>query len=116
MTDKRKCDQCGAVLWSWDMRILNTPEGRIDLCATCRRKREWAYKEADSIHRNEASRIKYKLIKERGKFCQQCGRKPDRIHGHHIKPLRLGGQNTPDNLLLLCAECHRLEHVAGTRY
>lgn len=54
-------------------------------------------------------------IKQRGSFgwyaeCQRCGSKED-LHVHHIvsfakKELRAD----PDNLVLLCADCHHWVH------
>lgn len=114
MTERRKCDKCGAM--SFETRILNTPNGKIALCWDCRREREKTYKATDLKVRNEANRLKQKLLKARGRYCQQCGRFMQRVVGHHLVALRLGGTNTSNNLLLLCEECHQLEHAVGTRY
>lgn len=35
------------------------------------------------------------------------------IHMHHLKPVRLGGQNTLENLTTLCSAHHRMEHAGG---
>jgi 5-methylcytosine-specific restriction endonuclease McrA len=34
------------------------------------------------------------------------------LNAHHIIPIRMGGDNTPGNLITLCGKCHRKEHSA----
>lgn len=114
MSEITKCEKCGQ--GHSTLRTVPTPSGKLRLCWYCRREREIAYKEADSVKRNEANRAKQKLLKSRGRFCQQCGRYMTFVHAHHLLALRLGGTSEPENLLLLCEDCHRLEHSAGTRY
>lgn len=38
--------------------------------------------------------------------CYMCKVKDDKIHVHHIIPLRLNGPNELDNLITLCTSCH----------
>lgn len=110
----KTCGICGGrATSSWHIK---TPTGKIPICSSCGRERDIARRKIESVDRNKAAYLKRKLIVERGPFCQQCGRKPDHLHAHHVNPLRWGGANTPENLLLLCTDCHRLEHAAGTRY
>lgn len=33
-----------------------------------------------------------------------------RLHAHHIRPIKDGGDNTLDNLITLCEDCHKKEH------
>lgn len=33
------------------------------------------------------------------------------IHGHHILDYSLGGEATPDNILVVCKKCHDLVHA-----
>jgi len=58
--------------------------------------------------------------------CQRCGRvayflifgkhKQYVSHGHHVVPIFRGGSNTPDNIVVLCPECHMVVHKeAGDR-
>lgn len=54
-----------------------------------------------------------------GKRCRVCGRRCDpnaadlvrHAHRHHITYRSAGGQDTSDNLVTLCAECHADEHA-----
>ncbi|MEN8006485.1 MAG: HNH endonuclease signature motif containing protein, partial [Candidatus Krumholzibacteriota bacterium] len=41
-----------------------------------------------------------------------CGRTRF-LEVHHLKPRRQGGNNKPENLMTLCASCHRLWHERG---
>lgn len=52
--------------------------------------------------------------RRRGWACEKCGRRfADGwiIEAHHIVPTSQGGQDTFENLQLLCVECHYKEHV-----
>ncbi len=54
--------------------------------------------------------------------CRCCGRRSDpeaigllvRGHRHHIIYRSAGGENSPENVITLCAECHDDEHVKRT--
>ena len=39
--------------------------------------------------------------------CEWCGEKTTAPEVHHIKPRREGGPNDPENLIVLCPNCHR---------
>ncbi len=39
--------------------------------------------------------------------CMECGKFKCRLEVHHIKPRRLNGSNTLDNLITLCKSCHQ---------
>jgi hypothetical protein len=47
--------------------------------------------------------------------CVHCGSKKN-LHFHHIVHFSKGGQNTPSNLILLCASCHAEEHKGEKCY
>lgn len=48
-------------------------------------------------------------IMQRGEFCSNCGA-TSLLHIHHTKPLSKGGSNQLSNLIVLCQECHSIEH------
>jgi hypothetical protein len=51
-----------------------------------------------------------KLVRQRDKnACQCCYVSGDavKIEVHHIQPLSLGGSDSEDNLICLCARCHK---------
>jgi len=43
--------------------------------------------------------------------CQLCGR-PEKLEVHHIQSRSKLGDDTYENLITLCAECHRAAHVS----
>ncbi|QSG01563.1 HNH endonuclease [Natranaeroarchaeum sulfidigenes] len=52
-------------------------------------------------------KLKNRLIFDRaGQKCEWCEESFDHPHVHHIKPRREGGPNEPENLIVLCPNCH----------
>jgi len=51
--------------------------------------------------------IKERLIEATGGKCSVCGAESVPIEIAHIIPIARGGTSTPDNLTVLCANCHR---------
>ena len=55
-----------------------------------------------------------KLVRERdGNRCVFCGAeetKNCRLQLHHLKYRSKGGTNSPDNLVLVCPNCHKCIH------
>jgi len=68
-----------------------TKSNIITICANCHRK----------IHNPESDCIG---------TCKRCGLKNVFIETHHIIPKAKGGTNDPDNLVEICACCHRIAH------
>lgn len=110
------CEMCGNEVGGSGRKRFRYADGWHTYCYPCRTTRSKKRETEDNRKRNIGNNLKRRLIKQRGRRCEKCGAFPKQIHGHHIIPLRKGGQNTPENMLLLCAECHTLEHPNGTRY
>ena len=54
---------------------------------------------------------KFKQVLKRDNFkCVICGQHSS-LHIHHIMPFALGGKNTLENLVTLCANCHKAVHT-----
>ncbi len=51
----------------------------------------------------------YKRYKNKHPICEKCGG-TNGIEVHHKIPLIKGGNDTQDNLISLCYECHKNEH------
>lgn len=99
----------------WEMpKPIITPEKlarwEAERIAKAEREREWR---AVMRFQNEARRVKKTLLAQRGQICQHCGRHGKRLHLHHITHIAHGGTNDPSNLILLCRDCHELEHGHG---
>lgn len=55
------------------------------------------------------------IAKYRGVTCQACG-KANSSNPAHIKSRGAGGDDTDNNLLALCFNCHRAQHDYGWSY
>lgn len=55
------------------------------------------------------------VIRHYGNKCQRCGWDEARCDAHHRDPKASGGLHTIDNGIVLCPNCHRIEHERGCR-
>jgi hypothetical protein len=65
--------------------------------------------------RQLTAHIKKEVRKKYKHRCNRCSSKRN-LHFHHIERFSKGGQNTVDNLELLCAKCHTEEHKGERGY
>lgn len=59
--------------------------------------------------RTEFDKLRRQWMKDhgwRGFICARCGCYSKSTHLHHIRELIYGGENTPENLIPLCSDCH----------
>ena len=63
----------------------------------------WQYQKSNRLDEN----IRKAVILRDGCKCMECGKSNCRLEVHHIKPKRLKGSNTLDNLITLCTKCHQ---------
>lgn len=54
--------------------------------------------------------VNQKLIDDKKHNCEYCGKKNCYTNKHHIVTKGSGGNDTEDNLIELCGECHRKTH------
>ena len=52
------------------------------------------------------SKLRYACLERDNYFCQKCFRK-EQLEAHHIIALVDGGEDVLENLITLCAACHR---------
>lgn len=52
-------------------------------------------------------------IRKFGAACQRCGWNEARCDVHHKIPRSKGGENILSNALVICPNCHRVEHERG---
>lgn len=60
--------------------------------------------------RKEFTRYRTSLLRQNNiesLICARCGYSSQSNHLHHITEVVYGGEDTPQNLVPLCAECHR---------
>lgn len=63
----------------------------------------WQYQKSNRLDEN----IRKAAILRDGCKCKECGKSNTILEVHHIKPRRLNGSNTLDNLITLCSKCHQ---------
>lgn len=63
----------------------------------------WQYQKSNRLDEN----IRKAVILRDGCKCMECGKSNCKLEAHHIKPRRLNGSNTLDNLITLCEKCHQ---------
>jgi len=65
-------------------------------------------KKVDSFYLSPEWRsLMARLLAERGRRCEECGRVNCRIYGDHVRELQDGGAPLdPSNVKLLCGACH----------
>ena len=56
--------------------------------------------------------LRRRLLNERGWRCESCGR-AGRLELHHVITVEDGGDDSPDNLKVLCRPCHFATHNRG---
>ena len=62
----------------------------------------WQYQKSNRLDEN----IRKAVILRDGCKCMECGKSNRKLEAHHIKPRRLNGSNTLQNLITLCEKCH----------
>lgn len=67
----------------------------------------WVYRQSTRLDEN----LRLAVLKRDRCTCMLCGRTDGRKEVHHIKPRRLHGSDTVENLITLCVKCH--EKVTG---
>src|SRR5207237_9463674 len=55
------------------------------------------------------TQLRNEVLRRDGWRCQSCG-SPTSLQVHHIQKLSQGGWDTNENLITLCAACHRNQH------
>jgi 5-methylcytosine-specific restriction endonuclease McrA len=69
----------------------------------------------------ERRRVYAAVDRRDGRICRICRKRADphalglldRAEHHHVLPRSLGGQDTTDNLVIACRECHEAIHAKG---
>ena len=73
---------------------------------------KWRYQKSNRLDEN----IRKAVILRDNCKCKECGKSNTILEVHHIKPRRLNGSNTTDNLITLCSKCHQKTEGKEERY
>lgn len=63
----------------------------------------WQYQKPNRLDEN----IRKSVIMRDNFKCMECGKTNVRLEVHHIRPRRLNGSNSINNLITLCEKCHQ---------
>jgi 5-methylcytosine-specific restriction endonuclease McrA len=63
----------------------------------------------DRAAQHEAAELRRRVLERDRWHCQQCGSLVN-LHVHHIVHRSQLGASSTENLVTLCAKCHRAEH------
>ena len=63
-----------------------------------------------ALKSDEYDRLKMRVLERDGWKCQCCG-SPTNLHVHHLLYRSRLGADALDNLITLCASCHRRQHT-----
>lgn len=63
--------------------------------------------------KNLSSRTISKILKRANKSCSICNWNESTCDIHHIIPVKNGGSNLSNNLIIVCPNCHRVIHTTN---
>ncbi len=70
---------------------------------------------SSKMRRSVSGTTQKKVYEKYHNKCAECGADED-LSLHHVVPLNEGGDNSMENLILLCSECHQKKHSPDTIY
>ena len=70
------------------------------------------YDKEEKQRRQQLKYLRNELMhSNQNRSCAKCGEMGTNLELHHIIPLSKGGADTMKNIILLCPDCHRREHM-----
>jgi 5-methylcytosine-specific restriction endonuclease McrA len=111
-----KCKRCEKELTGQQTSYCGWYCSKLHLKSLYRKRQAKKIKEYNRLYRknNYAKNLRQKHIEQNSK-CEKCER-TTRLEIHHIKPLSLGGENKPSNLITLCQKHHREFEVFSQQF
>ena len=64
----------------------------------------------DFMQSDEWNEIRKAALRRANYECEQCGARNTKLDVHHLTYDRFGGNEEPDDLEVLCRDCHDKEH------
>lgn len=115
---EKQCKRCGQLVEPITHGEINDVHGYKLHCPKCGLFVGWSGKRQaikDEVGgRQRSSQWTAKRLNQ--DFCQMCMRNKDflgkgeRLEVHHVLPVNENGEDTPDNIWIVCTACHRLIH------
>ena len=72
---------------------------------------------SDQLERYEWKAFRQFIFAVRGRKCEVCGHDNTELHIHHLRYIqeRKAWEYLPDDMMVLCRNCHRLAHGIGVK-
>jgi 5-methylcytosine-specific restriction endonuclease McrA len=102
----KKCLECSKQNWRG-----NKEEPKCYIKSVCGKKRSY-YRKLD-YYRAKAREL-HRYIKFMGDKCLVCGSTAN-LEGHHHKSQTRGGEDSRENIVTLCAVCHKVITIYNRR-
>jgi hypothetical protein len=102
---EKNCDICPPDLVHYYMDSLGITNSHMAQFKKILKGKLKTFEEGRSINKS----VKDEIRKKYNNKCAHCGSEKD-LQFHHVEHFSKGGQNTTDNLLLLCVSCHAEQH------
>lgn len=121
---KSMCKQCQVEIIPVLSKEPHALHGYKRLCPVCGAFCGWNGKEK-ALKTTDGKRTKSSNWTVKGlniDYCQMCLRPKkflangDTLEIHHIKPVKDGGKDDPDNINVLCTSCHKIVHHRRTYF
>lgn len=99
------CEVCGKAF----EKRTSIKKGRKITCDTCKNTSVHSNKELNNLL-EASSRTVSKILYRMKIPCSLCGWNKASCDVHHIVPKKMGGNNSNENLIIVCPNCHREIH------
>jgi len=119
MSTEKLCPICSDKDFEFVLEVILTPElthyGKL-VCPVCQHFGGW-------VPKPESDPTKYRRPKSstnlaRKAYCELCLKSKSQLRngrtleGHHVRPVKYGGDNSDANIWTLCTGCHKqVEHI-----
>lgn len=114
---KKYCNRCQAEVQTAVQVLSQGPHWAKETCTNCGRFVGFLQKPKN---RNKRVKGKHKPSTLDISHCQMCLRPSTRLGSrgileiHHVTEIQAGGEDTPQNIWVVCTSCHRLIHHQRT--
>lgn len=107
------CVRCENILTGKQTRFCSPRCSKLYLKAQYKRRNKDKVNAYNRVYRSSYTPLKNDKLREEllnNNVCLRCGSK-DNLNINHIKHQKYGLDNSPNNLVVLCFDCHMLWHA-----